>query len=207
MHLFKTASRTLILPFLCLTVAQTSYAEGFTITPLVGVRTSDSLEDEVTEQTIDIDNSSSLGFILSMQSSHDTAYDLYYSRQETDLSTRSIDDPNDNLGIKIEYIHIGGTVDYEVDKLYPFITGGLGVTRISATDIDTSTESKFSLSVGGGLKVPITKRVGLRFEGRALGTSIDGNGSALCNNGHCAVQFKGSIFLQIEASLGLSIAF
>jgi opacity protein-like surface antigen len=207
MHLFKTASRTLILPFLCLTVAQTSYAEGFTITPLVGVRTSDSLEDEMTEQTIDIDNSSSLGFILSMQSSHDTAYDLYYSRQETDLSPRSIGAVNENLGIKIEYIQIGGTVEYQTGKLFPFVTGGLGVTRISATEEDLSTESKFSLSVGGGLKVPITKRLGLRFEGRVLGTSIDGDGAALCANGQCAVQFKGSIFLQVEASIGLSIAF
>ena len=185
----------------------TAHAEEFAFTALTGFRTSDSLEDEISKETIDIDETSSFGFIMSMKRDRNSAYDLYFSRQETDLLPRTAGLPANNVGIRLDYIHIGGTVDYEDDKLYPFATGGLGVTRISATDQNLSTETKFSLSLGGGLKVPITENAGLRFEGRVLGTTTGGDSSILCVNGRCAAEFNGSFFLQFEASLGLSIAF
>ena len=53
----------LILTFIFSIVMPTAHAEGFAFTPLVGFRTSDSLEEEVTEEVIDIDETSSFGFI------------------------------------------------------------------------------------------------------------------------------------------------
>lgn len=204
---FMKSKRTFksVLALFLLTIAPQALTEGFSITPLVGFRVSDSLEDEITEETIDIDNTSSFGLIMSMKYDQNTSYDLYFSRQETDLLPNTAG--STDLGIRIDYIHIGGTVDYQTGKLFPFVTGGLGVTRISATDQDLSTESKFSLSVGGGLKVPITERIGIRLEGRLLGTAIDGDSAILCTNGVCVARFKSSVFLQFETSLGLSIAF
>jgi len=200
-------AQKLALTLLFFAITPQAFAEGFSITPFVGFRASDSLEEEETGQTIDIDNSSSFGLILSMNIDDDSAYELYFSRQETDLLPRTTEVVSENLGIRIDYIHIGGTVDYTVNNLHPFVTGGLGATLISATDYDSSTETKFSLSVGGGLKVPITERVGLRFESRILGTNAGGGGGVLCSNGQCVGKLKGSVFLQFEASLGLSFAF
>ena len=200
-------AQKLALTLLFFAITPQAFAEGFSITPLVGFRASDSLEEEETGQTIDIDNSSSFGLILSMNIDNDSAYELYFSRQETDLLPRTTEVVSNNLGIRIDYIHIGGTVDYTVNKLHPFVTGGLGVALISATDQDVSTESNFSLSVGGGLKIPFTKRISMRLEGRLLGTAIDGDNSILCSNGQCIARFKSSGFLQFETNLGLSIAF
>jgi opacity protein-like surface antigen len=197
----------LVLTFLLLTIAPQAFSEGFVFTPLVGFRASDSLENEITEETIDIDNTSSFGFIMSMKYDDNTTYDLYFSRQETDLLPENTGSASNDLGVRIDYIQIGGTVDYQTGKLSPFVTGGLGVTRFSATDQDLSTESNFSLSVGGGLKVPITENVGLRLEGRVFGTAIGGDRAVLCSNGQCIARFESDLFLQFETSLGLAIAF
>jgi len=190
---------------LLLLAASISHATDIALTPFAGFRISDSLEDDVTEEAIDLDETSSFGFILSMKRDRMSSYDLLFSRQETDLLANNVL-PN-NIGVRIDYIHLGGTVDYEADGLYPFATGGLGITRFSATDQDLSTETKFSMALGGGLKVPLSENVGLRFEGRVYGTVINGDTEILCINGACIAEFNGSLFLQFEANLGLSIAF
>jgi hypothetical protein len=191
---------------LLLLASSVSHAADFVVTPFAGFRTSDSLEDDQTEETIDLDEASSFGVILSMRQPRGKSYDLLFSRQDTDLLANNGALTN-NVGVRIDYIHLGGTVDYEADGLYPFATGGLGVTRFSATDQDLSTETKFSMALGGGLKVPLSENVGLRFEGRVYGTVINGDTQILCINGACIAEFNGSLFLQFEANLGLSVAF
>ena len=184
-----------------------SSAYEYSFTPQVGIRASDSLQDELTDESINIDDTSSFGFILSMRRDRLATYDLYFSRQNTELIPRSAGVPGNPLDIRIDYFHMGGTVDYEVDNLHPFATGGLGIARISPANDIFGTETKFSFSLGGGVKVPINERVGLRFEARALGISTNGDKSILCANGQCVAQFEGSLFLQYEASIGLSITF
>ncbi|MCK5394631.1 MAG: outer membrane beta-barrel protein [Gammaproteobacteria bacterium] len=179
----------------------------YAFTPFAGFRISDSLEDELMEETIDVDETSSFGFILSMRRDRLATYDLYFSRQDTAIIPRSAGVAGTPLDIRIDYFHLGGTVDYEVDKLRPFATGGLGIARISPANDIFGTETKFSFSLGGGVKVPITEKVGLRFEARALGITTSGDRRVLCANGQCVAQFEGSLFLQFEASVGLSIAF
>jgi hypothetical protein len=197
----------LLLGLLAAFTATISSANEYAFTPLAGFRTSDSLEEEISETTIDVDETSSFGFILSMNRDRISTYDLYFSRQDTKLLPRSATVPGASLGIRVDYFHLGGTVDYEADKLHPFATGGLGIARISPANEIFGTETKFSFSLGGGLKVPFSENIGLRFEGRALGITTGGDRTILCANGKCEARFEGSLFLQFEASVGLSIAF
>ena len=179
-------------------------AQDFEITPFIGWRTSSSLEEVNTGETINVNETDSFGFILSMKQSKDTTYDFLFSRQNTELQPST--SPSNTESIRIDYYQIGGTVVYHVDKLHPYVTGGLGATHISPANDDLSTETKFSLSVGGGLKVPLGQRVGLRLEARGYGTVVSSGGTILCSGG-CVAQFKGSLYMQFEASAGLSIAF
>ena len=178
-----------------------AYAQDYEITPLIGWRTSNSLEDVNTGATIDLDETRSYGVILSMKKSSDTNYDFLFSRQNTKLQSTSITE-----SLRIDYYQLGGTVFYDYDKLHPFVTGGLGATHISPANDDFSSETKFSLSVGGGLKVPLTQNMGLRLEARGYGTVVSSGGTILCSGG-CVAKFTGSLFMQFEASAGLSIAF
>ena len=181
-----------------------AYAQDYEITPFIGWRTSSSLEEVDTGATIDLKETDSLGIILSMKKDVDTNYDFLFSRQNTELQSSTT--PSNTESLRIDYYHLGGTVFYDYDKLHPFVTGGLGATHISPANDDFSSETKFSLSVGGGLKFPLSQNMGLRLEARGYGTVVSSGGTILCSGG-CVAKFTGSLFMQFEASAGLSIAF
>jgi opacity protein-like surface antigen len=179
-------------------------AQDYEITPFAGWRTSSSLEEEGTGATVNLDETGSYGFILSMKESLDTNYDFLFSRQNTELQSST--SPSTTEPLRIDYYHIGGTIFYEHDKLHPFISGGLGATHITPANTIYSSETMFSLSVGGGLKFPLSQNIGLRLEARGYGTVVSGSGAILCSGG-CVASFNGSLFMQFEALAGLSVAF
>jgi len=178
-----------------------AYAQGYEITPYIGWRTSSSLEDAVTGETIDLKETDSFGIILSMKKNLDTNYDFLFSRQNTELKSSTVTE-----SLRIDYYHLGGTIFYDYDKLHPFVSGGLGATHISPANDAFSSETKFSLSVGGGLEFPLTQNVGLRLEARGYGTVVSSGGTIMCSGG-CVAKFTGTLFMQFEALAGLSIAF
>jgi opacity protein-like surface antigen len=186
---------------------QTSLAQAgsYEITPFIGWRTSSSLEEESTGASIDLKETRSFGIILSMRQKQDSNYDFLFSRQITELQSSTT--PANTTSLRFDYYHFGGSVFYHHDNLHPFISGGLGATHISPANDAFSSDTLFSLSLGGGLKFPISQNVGLRLEVRGYGTVSDGSGSILCANGACVAKFTGSLFVQVEASAGLSIAF
>ena len=180
-----------------------AFAQDFEITPFVGWRTSSSLEEIDTGETIDIKETSSFGIILSMKKEPDTNFDFLFSRQNTELQSSTT---SNTESLRFDYYQLGGTVFYPQEKLIPFVSGGLGATHISPANDSFSSETKFSLSVGGGVKIPFSQNVGLRLEARGYGTVVDSGGTILCSGG-CVAKFTGSLFMQFEASAGLSIAF
>ena len=189
---------------ICISTVNTVNAQEYVITPFAGWRASDSLEEANTGTTIKLDETRSYGLLLSLKQDPDVSYDFLFSRQNTQLQPDSPTGSTESL--RLDYYQIGGTVFYEYDKLHPFVTGGLGATHISPANDAFSSETKFSLSLGGGLKVPLTQHLGLRFEARGYGTVVGSNGAILCSGG-CVVKFNGSLFMQFEASAGLSVAF
>lgn len=207
MHIKKNLGNTyrLFFSLLLVLVSQASSASEYAFTPFAGYRISDSLDDDLTTATVDLDETSGFGFLLSARRDGNSTYDFLFSRQDTVF--QSSDSPVNAMGVRLDYYHIGGTVDYHANNLHPFATGGLGLTRITTTDQAFSSESRFSLSLGGGLKFPVADDITVRFDARMYGTTIDSNGSILCTNGRCIAKFSGSFFLQFELGAGLSIAF
>ena len=189
---------------ICISTVNTVNAQEYENTPFVGWRASDSLEEVDTGTTINLDETRSYGLLLSLKQDPDVSYDFLFSRQNTQLQPDSPTGSTESL--RLDYYQIGGTVFYDYDKLLPFVTGGLGATHISPANVAFSSETKFSLSLGGGLKVPLTQHLGLRFEARGYGTVVGSSGAILCSGG-CVVKFNGSLFMQFEASAGLSVAF
>lgn len=189
---------------ICMSTVSAVDAQEYEITPFVGWRASDSLEEVDTGTTIKLDETRSYGLLLSLKQDPEVSYDFLFSRQNTQLQPDSPTGSTESL--RLDYYQIGGTVFYDYARLHPFATGGLGATHISPANNAFSSETKFSLSLGGGLKIPLTQHVGLRFEARGYGTVVGSSGAILCSGG-CVVKFNGSLFLQFEASAGLSVAF
>lgn len=155
-------------------------------------------------ETIKPEETTTIGFILGVDKNPTTQYEFLFSSQDTRLTISTLTPTT--FGLTIDYYHFGGTTVYKSGRLRPFVSGGLGVTHLNP-DGNLSSETRFSLSLGGGIKVPLSHQVDLRFEGRGFGTVVNSNSSILCSNGGCSAGFAGSLYLQFEAFMGVSIAF
>ena len=185
----------------------------YEITPFVGYRLNGdfNLVDPTTNrrQRANLEDHGSFALALAVRRDDYSQYELLYAREETRLEKTS---PLAPLDVNVEYLHLGGTLDANVDSdfpLQPYILGGLGLTRLtlqSGTD-----DSRFSISLGGGLRVPLSPHFSLRFEARGYLTFIDTNSSIFCASGSfggvCSIRSRGSTFTQFDLMAGAAFAF
>lgn len=83
----------------------------------------------------------------------------------------------------IGFLHAGGEVDGRMTKwIHPFFGLTLGATQYTSHEAGF-TSWFFSGGAHGGLKVPFGDHVGLRFQGRYIGTLINSDRQLLCTSG------------------------
>lgn len=184
-------------------------ANDIEFTPFTGHRVGGSFELDNHYGGQDLDAGTDWGFTISRSASDSARYEFLYSRQGASLADTT--DPDNAFGLDVHYLHLGGTVDvstlnYNREKITPYITGGLGMTFLNPSHRGYDDETRFSLSVGGGLKWYPTERLGIRFEMRGYSTLIDSSETLFCDPG-CNLQVDGDAFPQFETNLGLIFSF
>jgi opacity protein-like surface antigen len=179
-------------------------AEGWEFMPFAGYRFGGSFDDEISGNKLDLDERGNWGFAISSPHASTTRYELLYSRQKTRLTDTA--NPEDAFDLEIHYLHLGGTVDVNHERITPFFSGGIGMTHMSPGRSGFTDETRLSLSLGGGLKWYPTDRLGIRFELRGYGTLIDTRGSLFCDGG-CELELSSDLFPQFETNLGLIFRF
>jgi opacity protein-like surface antigen len=210
--------RTMLLALAAMALIAASFplpaiAGDFEVTPFAGYIWSGEFNDSVTGATLKVDETSNYGIMLDINMADSnqegqSQIELYFSRQATQLRTDTgTFTGNPLFDLDIEYYHIGGTYGMDSGKVKPFIVGTLGVTHMVPQGQGLDALTKFSLSLGGGVKLFATDRIGLRLEGRWFGTLFNGSGSAFCTSGTCAIKVQGDLFSQFVANAGLIIAF
>lgn len=174
-----------------------------------GYRFGGSLEDAETGDARDLDESSSFALSLELRYGRgdDRFYQLWYSRQSTNVS-----DGVTKFDTDVEYLHIGGTLPFGGwEHAQPYFAAGLGVTRFSASDPSADDRVKFSGSMAFGLEVPLSKKAALRFEGRGYLTFTDTDTSFFCKSdngeGVCRIVATGSSIFQGEMLAGILVRF
>lgn len=176
----------------------------FEVAPYIGYRGGGSFEREDSNESANVDGHSSFALAFNLVLEEELRYHLFYSRQETDLES--------STPLNIEYLQLGGTVTPEPTiDLLPYVIGSIGVTRFSPRAEGTSDETRFSLCVGGGLRVPTRSRIEILLEARAFLTFVSSSSSVFCSStaagGTCALSGHGSAFWQYELLAGASFAF
>ena len=161
-----------------------------------------------TGQRVDVGDHGSLALALDARADEGTQYELFYSHQSTTLRGDSTFSP---VGVTVEYLHIGGTVVLDDSShLTPYLVGGFGITRISPPAPGLE-DTRFSASLGLGLRVPVDRHFSLRLEARGLVTLISAATSLFCRSDQtgllCQVHGHGSTFLQGEALAAVAYAF
>ena len=135
-------------------------------------------------------------------------YELFYSREATDLRGNA---GAFRTNVTIEYLHIGGTLLLDDEpKIKPYIMGGLGIARFTPGE-EGSTDTRFSASLGMGLRWPVTRHFSVRLEGRGFVTLVNPDAAVFCRSDQngllCRIRGSGQTFLQGEFLAGAAWAF
>jgi opacity protein-like surface antigen len=183
------------------------------VTPFIGYRGGGNfdLEGSPTAKKVDLDDDGSFGLAVNLFTSGDKmeSYELFYSRQEASVAKSS---PLAPFDLNVEYLHLGGTVNFNDDMpIRPYFVGGLGLTRFSAQSGGGGDDSHFSFSLGGGVKLPVTKHFNVRLEARGFLTLVNSDSAFFCisgsQGGACSVRVRGDSFIQYELLAGAAFAF
>lgn len=175
----------------------------FEVTPLAGYRAGGQFRGGSDGATLNLSDRGSAALAINWRASEPgTQYELFYSRQSTDTGGGA------PVDMKIEYLQLGGTtvIGEDAGRVVPFAAGGIGAARFSPGLAGLSRETRWSFNLGGGVRVPLTKQVRLRFEARAYLTWLEGDANLFCDGG-CAIVAKSKTFFQYEALGGVSVGF
>ncbi|NGP52022.1 outer membrane beta-barrel protein [Thioalkalivibrio sp. XN8] len=159
--------------------------------------------DTPAEREVDLEESGSWGLSLGLYRDPDSFYEFLYSRQSTRLD-RGDFGPG-APGISAEYYHVGGTLLFGDEPRYrSFVSLTIGAGRFKADGFGAETD--LSVSLGTGLRVPVTERLAIDFGVRGYLTFIDQDTRLFCTSiggqGGCLLESSGSSVFQAEASAG-----
>jgi len=179
------------------------------LTPYGAYSFGGTFQDEESTAEAELQDSGSFGLILDYQRKDNTQVELIYSLQRTDADVSGTTVPNVNM----HYLQLGGTYQFEAGKVLPFMSATLGGTHI---DVDTEgfgSDTFFSFSIGGGLQIAPSSRLGLRLEARAFGTMLRSGSTIFCisdpGNGTagCAITVSGDVLWQFQTMAGIVFRF
>jgi opacity protein-like surface antigen len=214
----KTVPRTCLLLTLIATLAApvvvnaAAAAEAappqFQVTPFIGYRVGGNFELVDSGESVKVADHASFALALDMRGADWSQYELFYGRQATNLTGSSFAP----AAVKIEYLHLGGTVDLgEGPRLVPYLGGGLGVARLTPDSAGGDSDTRFSISLALGARLPLSPHFALRLEGRGFLTPINTDGAIFCHSdesgGVCAVRASGSLFFQFDVLAGATYTF
>jgi hypothetical protein len=183
---------------------------GIEITPFAGFRFGGGLQEDATGADLPVGERESFGLILDIRASPDTQYELFYSLQRTELEGRGLFGGDPLFDLDIHYLHVGGTYLFPGETVRPFLSGGLGLTFLVPDGPGLGSRTRFSLSLGGGAKIPFSKGAGLRLEGRGFLTVLPDRTEIFCvSSGEavCDVRVQGDVLAQFELLAGISFGF
>jgi hypothetical protein len=213
MTLMRAALAAFTLVLLLPTVPSAHADVRAEITPFVGYRMSGSFDVERSDgtgtQSVDVEDSSAWGIDVGIYATPDAFYEFLYSTQTTNLDSR--DPAIAGVDVTTEYYQFGGTAFFPADQWpVPYLSLTIGATRYSA-DQGYGSDTKFSGSLGGGLRLPFSENVAATLGVRGYLTLIESDTSIFCKSdsegGGCLVRSSGSTFFQAEALLGLTVRF
>ena len=184
----------------------------FQLTPFAGYRLGGTFEDSETEVEYELDDSPSFGLILNFPSKGNTEWEIYYSKQSTEVDVAGFVPGENALDMDVEYLQVGGTYLFEQSQnAAPYFVATAGVAKMDPGGANTKSDTFFSVGVGGGWKYFPASRVGLRLDGRFIGTFVDSNSRIFCQSGsaggECAVSTSGKLLYQFELQGGVVFRF
>jgi hypothetical protein len=188
----------------------------FELTPFAGARVGGGFDagdlggTGTTAESVDLGSGAGFGIDLGLYRDAHSFYELLYSTQSAGLDSR--DPALDGVDLRIDYLQFGGTLLFPQDDnvFVPYLSLTIGATFMQP-DGDFDSETKFSGSLGGGVRFPFNDNVALNLGVRGYLTLLESDTDLFCvsnsTQAGCLVRSSGSTFFQAEGLLGLSVRF
>jgi opacity protein-like surface antigen len=180
----------------------------FQITPFYGQMAGGGFESPADGADRDVEADSNIGIFLNLIADvPERQYELLYTKQGAEIEGTT------PLDLDIEYLQIGGLVSYPQDRhVIPYFGATVGAARFSPDAAGLDDETKVAFSVGGGVKFPITKNLGIRLDLRGFIALLEDDSEIFCvvdpaNASACAIRPKSDTFVQYAGSLGFTFGF
>jgi hypothetical protein len=196
-----------------------AYGQKFELTPLVGVRVGGNLkiqQDGEPNRLIGVDSSAGFGVAGGFRFDSDTcdACDLIefrWMRQNTKLhfEDRPLVGALVRPALTLDHFLADFTHEFPTkqtnNKVSPFLTVSLGAVRL-ATPLASAVRFEFGL--GGGVKVFLSQRWGIRFHGEYLPMVRSAQiQKVACGPSGCIAALNGGVMNQVSFSVGPIIRF
>lgn len=180
------------------------------ITPFIGYRFGGDLDHVEGANQVEVAEGTSYGIMLDFEVEPDAFVEIRYSLQSTQLTATGSPfgaGKVDVTDLDLEHYMVGGTYQWETPTAArPFVSADLGAVRFDPQGFDS--ETRFGFAIGGGVKLPMGKHAGLRFDGRWVSSRLSGNTDLFCTSaGACLVVSEGTFFNQFEFTGGISFRF
>lgn len=193
---------------LLLLAALPAQAREFELTPFVGTRVGGDFDDIETGliDDVEIDDGASFGLVFDVNFGDNWQLEFLGSMQATELIAEgTVSGKGD---IDVNHFHVGGAYQFRdsLENVRPFVAFSVGATQFDP-DGALDSESKFSLSLGGGIKYHFNDRLGVRVQGRFTATEINDDDEVYCDPIGCWVVEDTNFLNQTELSAGLIIRF
>jgi opacity protein-like surface antigen len=195
-------------------VTVTEHSPGFELTPFVSFNMGGSLQTEGqngtpgnTVQRLILDDRGAFALALDLKADEGSQYELFYSREATILRGG---EAFAATNIAVEYLHLGGKIEAENEMFVkPYVVGGIGATRFNPAQANTDT--RLSISLGVGLRLPVSRHFSVRLEARGFGTLVKTDSDLFCQSDRsgllCRIHGRGDGFFQGEVLAGAALAF
>ena len=182
------------------------------ITPFFGYRFGGDFFELVTEQPVDEDGAPAFGVAVDIGGRNGLYFEGLYSRQNAYLSTPARPEtpiqpaiPATRWHITVDQYHAGALQEFRYGRMRPFLQSTFGLARYAA---DNNAEMRFSIGVGGGVKLFPTSNLGVRLDGRSFITFTDAEGEALaCTVGVCLFALDVDVVWQAEFTAAVVVRF
>jgi opacity protein-like surface antigen len=184
---------------------------NFELTPFAGYRFGGQFHVAESEATLNINDSPSYGLLFNIRQHANTQWEILYSRQQTDARVAGTNASDANVDLDIQTLQGGGTYQGDGDTVRPYLAATIGGTHIRSGSANSQSDTFLSFSLGLGLQVRPTERLGLRLEARGYGVLTSSNTDLFCQTGPeqniCAIRIDGKVLWQLETFAGIVFRF
>jgi len=188
--------------------ASEAWAQKFEFAPFAGYRTGGSFNVEAERTTkINVEGAAAYGFSVGFGLDKSWQIEFIWSRAESEISERPPDFASPAVKLydaSVDLYHVNLLWQHGAtqDRLRPFAFGGLGATHFKPEQ-DFSSETRFSLDFGAGIKLFLSDNFGIRLQGRVIPSLIKADSEIICRHHFCYRIYDDEFLLQGEFTFAL----